>query len=1088
MDMTETSFSTLEIASLPRRAGRSSIYWPHRKQLSRSLPPEVLDRFKGAGLQGSAAVGAAVLGVLSQYWPESECAVGIETSPGEVRVVKLTANRSAPLNTLLFDVSRALSSSDEPPSASPEGDAAFNPLFAILVCAHCNASDFLDLRQDCTLGIDADLSRLVCSYGSRLFDEEVVDNFLGHVGVLVLALLKKATQPIGNIDLLTPKELAFLEGVERGETTASGTHSLTLQHLFSEQAKRAPQAIAIEALGLTHTYRELEEQSDHIAEGLTARDVRTFDRVAMSIRPGFGQIATLLGILKARAVPVPIDYTFPKVRIDTIVRLADAKVCVTDGSLTQQLDSDIRLLSADSLAYSPPVSAVLPAPRDASLDDLAYVLFTSGSTGTPKGVMISQRTLVNLVRWQEADSKSSGPRTLNRSSLAFDVGFQEIFSSLCFGHTLIIASEEERADISGLARLLQEKRISRTFMPPVSLLQVAEAYSPTATPLDELKEIIVAGEALQITPSVIRMFRTSRARLINQYGPTETHVATSYELEGAAMRWPRSPPIGRPIANARVYVLDTKGRRCPIGVLGEIAIGGLLPGRYVNDDVSGKFVVDPYATVGGANSMLYRTGDIGRITPSGVIEFIGRRDDQVKLRGYRVELGDIERNAVTMPGIKLAAAALMARPAVGPFIALFVERRPEHRPTSEKIRRYLLRRLPEHMVPGIRSIIVLDRLPTNSNGKIDRRRLPELLTSDAPSVASFEADELAGLLRAIWQQQLNLPAIGMDDDFLALGGHSLVAIQIVSRVNERHQISLPVATLLRGGTFKWFVDLVDRAIKDRALGKLGREHPHRERSAQKVVLPDGRAVHALYPAEAIHYYREIFERQVYLRHGISLADDATVIDVGANIGLFALSILETCPRSRVVAIEPSPILAELLRANVEGKEKRITVVEAGAYDTTGTRALMFYPGVSGMSSFEPDIQADRSLLEALVSTDRAAGDGDHAVMRQYLDERLRSETLSCRVVRLSELISQLGLQTVDLIKIDVHRGSEQVLAGIDADHWPLIRQVVIEHHSSSVVKSDIERRLSALGFATTTAQDALYRGTGVVYTYGVRTQ
>jgi amino acid adenylation domain-containing protein/FkbM family methyltransferase len=796
--------------------------------------------------------------------------------------------------------------------------------------------------------------------------------------------------------------------------------------------------------------------------------------------------------LKAGATPVPIDYTFPPARIGAILAIAAPKAALTDGALSAESVALTQWLDVEELiARNPaPVAAVA-----GQLDDLVYVLFTSGSTGTPKGVAMGQRTLVNLVQWQHGTSSADGARTLNRSSIGFDVGFQEIFSTLCFGQTLIVASETERADVVGLAPLIERRRVDRIFIPPVSLIQIAEAIDEKATPLASLRHVIVAGEAMRVTPAIVRLFRSCNARVTNQYGPTETHVATSWDLQGPSMRWPRLPPIGRPIANARVHILDAAGQRCPVGVRGEIAIGGLLPAKgYLGQaaETAKRFVPDPFADDPAGGAVMYLTGDFGRLTADGIFEFLGRRDDQVKLRGYRIELGDIEAHANAVPGVKIAAAVLREREQSGPYIALFVEPQAGAVLDPRRIRESLVAKLPEHMVPSLGTITILQQLPINRNGKVDRKRLPEI-AEHAADLGEGECGALDEQIEGIWRRYLNVGDIRREDGFMALGGHSLLAIQIASRVNDRFGIAVPVATLLRGGSFGRFVDTVADHIAMKSKCAAAVQRPVDRRAAAtlyEVRLADGRTVVTPYPEEAHHYHREIIERGVYLRHGISLGDADIVVDVGANIGLFSLAVLSQRPGCRVIAVEPAPLPAAALSHNLSAVNGNATLLEVGFSDRDGEREFTFYPNVTGMSSFVPDAAADRALLASLVANARSASaDVDRALAGNepgHLDARLVSERFMRPVERLSTLIGRLGLERIDLLKIDVQRGSEAVLDGIDDADWRKIRQIVVEYQNLGGRRSPVEERLIRAGYRVTTEQDDIHRGTNVVYTYATR--
>jgi FkbM family methyltransferase len=471
---------------------------------------------------------------------------------------------------------------------------------------------------------------------------------------------------------------------------------------------------------------------------------------------------------------------------------------------------------------------------------------------------------------------------------------------------------------------------------------------------------------------------------------------------------------------------------------------------------------------------MYFTGDFGRFTWDGVLEFLGRSDEQIKLRGYRIELGDIEANAMREPGVALAAAVLRELPISGPCIALFVERTLGAVLEPRTLRDGLLKRLPDHMVPSLGAIKIVPRLPLNANGKVDRRALPQLV--EHAGQEGPVGGDATHVIKSLWCRHLNVPEARLQDDFIALGGHSLMAIQLVSLLNERLGVSIPVATLLRGGTLEELLGAVCRQLERNAA--LIVSPP----TLVEVPLADG-PILAPYRAEAEHYDLEVNRRDVYLRAGLSLEPGSVVVDVGANIGLFARAVLRRAPRSRVVAFEPAPLTHAALVRNLAEFEGRAAALQLGLSDQDGEREFTFYPGVTGMSSFMPDPAADKALMGRLL---RNSGDSaEPGAQDLYLQSQLSPEILRVPTARLSALRERLSLERIDLLKIDVQRGTELVLDGIDEADWGRIRQVVIEHQRADGA-ARVEARLAKAGFQITTLQDEIHVGTDVVYTYALR--
>ena len=1066
-------------ATLPLLRPRSGVYWPRRDHVQGPEVAALRDLFAMTPAPRVALLGAAVACVLARYTGAEVVPLGVLDQLHALRRLVVPVSPGASVGDVAAALRHALAQRVEP------GEAELP--FQVLVADGAHGDVLPDARQDVNVMLRTDGGSLACDYNSRLFYRETASRFLGHVARFLEC--RGPDQRVGDVQYLAAEELTAIEAAtcHPGAPDHGGT---TIQHLFAAAARAHCDATAVEHAGRSLSYRELDAWTDRIAAGLAERGATVGVRVGIAFRPGIDQVASLLAVLKTGATAVPLDHTFPARRQQAIIGAAGLVLLLTEQALAGQYKG-----SAKVVLLSETVSDDVAGGVTGDEGDIVYVLFTSGSTGAPKGVELRQRTLVNLVRWQDEATPACGLRTLSRSSIAFDVGFQEIFATLCFGGTLVVASGQDRADVSALQGLIRGGRIGRLFAPPVLLVQLAE-MSQRTDDLTSLRFVIVAGEQLKITPAIVRLFRSCPAVVINQYGPTETHVATSHTLQGPSLRWPILPPIGRPIANARIHVLDVSGHRCPVGVVGEIAVGGILPAMgYLNDPESTarRFVPDRFPGAR-ADGTMYLTGDLGRLGRDGELEFLGRRDDQVKLRGYRIELGDIEAHAMAMPGVQLAAAALRTRSANSdPFVALFVQPAAGATLDGRDVRAFLADRLPQHMLPGLGAISSVARLPLNTNGKVDRLHLPKIVTEDADA-GTGEAGGVPERIAAIWRRALGVARIGPDDEFHMLGGHSLIAIQIVSDTNEAFGISVPLANLLQGGTLHRFTARVQGLLAARsgqAPDPAGTAAPEETEQLHDVTLRNGTVVCAPYPAEAHHYHLEIHERVAYLRHGILIPQDGVVIDAGANIGLFTRLVLDRSANASVIAIEPSPLLARALSRNTDHARGRVEVIEAGLGSTDGTAEFTYYPALTGMSSFFPDGKVDRALLAGLLanarSSDAAVEEGLAAVEDSYLEGRLRSRRMQRPVRRLSGILASRGVGCVDLLKIDVQHGETAVLDGIDVGDWSKIRQLVIEYQIDHARNAGIAERLSAAGFRVVTEGDAMHAGTDVVYTYAVRT-
>ncbi len=453
------------------------------------------------------------------------------------------------------------------------------------------------------------------------------------------------------------------------------------------------------------------------------------------------------------------------------------------------LDTDWEVISQES--EENPV-------RGVKSENLAYVIYTSGSTGKPKGVAMGHLPLCNLILWQlESATVSRGARTLQFAPVSFDVSFQEIFSTWCSGGTLVLLSEKVRRDPEALLSLLTEEAIERLFLPFVALQQLAEVAEGSEFIPTSLCEVITAGEQLQITPAIKGLFRKLTGCILqNQYGPIESHVVTAFPLTASVSSWPALPPIGCPIANTQIYLLDRFLRPVPIGVPGELHIGGdCLARGYLNRPnlTEEKFIPNPFSDEPGAR--LYKTGDLARYLPDGNIEFLGRLDYQVKIRGFRVELGEIEAVLAQHPEVsQTLVLAREDRPGDKRLVA-YVALEKEQGATSSELRRFLKEKLPEYMVPAV--FARLDAMPLTPSGKVDRRALPKPDKSQMCLEAGFfpPRTPTEEVLAAIWVEVLGLDQVSVHDNFFELGGNSLLASQIISRLRKAFKVELPLCSL-----------------------------------------------------------------------------------------------------------------------------------------------------------------------------------------------------------------------------------------------------------------------------------------------------
>lgn len=626
--------------------------------------------------------------------------------------------------------------------------------------------------------------QLRIEYSTDLFDQETIRRAMRHYRHLLESAVAQPDARLAELEVLDPIERSLVLEAWNA-TDADYPHQLCVHQLVEAQAKRTPDGVAAVFGPDQLTYRELDLQATQLAIHLRGLGVRPDTRVGLCVERSLDMLVGVLGVLKAGGCYVPLDPNYPADRLAFMLADAQASVVLTQRKLAGQFQKhQATLVCLDE--PRPKVRAGDSFSSPVTADHLAYLIYTSGSTGRPKGVAMPHRPLVNLIAWQLRNSQAGrGSRTAQFTSLSFDVSFQEIFSTWCSGGTLVVVAQNLRRDPSGLWKLLCDARVERLFLPFVALQQLAEvAYESEITPR-HLREVITAGEQLQATKKIIGMFeKLPGCTLHNHYGPSESHVVTSYTLQGPPRSWPTLPPIGRPISNTQVYILDAHGQPAMIGVPGELYIGGVCLAReYLNQpeltDV--RFV---WKTIGSKSERLYRTGDLARFLPAGNIEFLGRLDHQVKIRGFRVELGEIE-DALRRHG-KIRDSVVVARE-VSPGdkrLAAYFTLRDSTTPSVTELREFLRGTLPDYMVPA--SFHAAEQFPLTPSGKVDRKAVSDLKSSSAGDEEKHTSARtpIEQTLVAIWQDVLNRKDVGIHDNFFDLGGHSLLAIRVIDNVHK----------------------------------------------------------------------------------------------------------------------------------------------------------------------------------------------------------------------------------------------------------------------------------------------------------------
>lgn len=564
--------------------------------------------------------------------------------------------------------------------------------------------------------------------------------------------------------------------------------SLVVGTRFEQVARSRPAAPAVRYADHELTYAELDARANRVAHALRARGVGPESVVALAVRRDLDMPVALLGIFKAGAAALPVDLDSPRERQRLVLEDAGASLCLAGPRIDTTVWSLPVLRTEDREVLD--ASPESPAPA-AGPDNVLYVVYTSGSTGQPKGIAMTHAPTVRLMDWCAATYQSE-PVALQYYPLTSDVGIYEFLTAWWCGGCAVIAAETDRYDLSAIASLVERHAITTILLPFVALDQLARYSAKFPTHLRSLREVTTTGDRLIVTPDLRAMAdRLDIRHLDNQWGSTEINVVTAQRLVPPAEAWADLPVIGAPVAGSRVYVLDDSLDHTPINVPGVIHVGGgPLARGYANNPplTAASFLPDPHTAVPGGR--MYCTGDLGRWRPDGTLEFIGREDFQVKLHGYRVEPGEIESYLRARDDI--GEAVVVARDLHTPearLVGYVVALGPA--PTEWSLQETVRAALPEYMVPS--QFVVLDEMPMTGTGKVDRRSLPEPASSVGAAHEHVPPrDDIEKEIAAVWADVLGVDAISVNDDFFALGGHSLLITQVVHRLRARLNVDLPL--------------------------------------------------------------------------------------------------------------------------------------------------------------------------------------------------------------------------------------------------------------------------------------------------------
>lgn len=695
-----------------------------------------------------------------------------------------------------------------------ERNTSYSPLFQVLFSLRNTPMPVLEspglrisalevqrevTKYDLTMEMEESQAGLICRlvYSTDLFDETTIARLLDQFHCLLQSIVAHPEQSVDHLALLSPEERFTL--TTTWNRTDVALSPVCVHELFEAQAASHPNAVALRCADEHLTYGQLNAWSDRLAGYLQSQGVGPEVPVGLCMETSLEQIIALLGILKAGGAYIPIDPTHPRQRIARLLRDVRPALILIQQQVRDALPPDTEAVFTIEQLHALQKIPYIRRGYNTLSANLAYILSTSGSTGTPKEIMLTHQGLTNYLQWAASAYKVGGTcESLLHSPLTFDLTITSLFLPLITGGSLELLRAEDTITALGKA-LEQTQRVNLLKITPAHLKQLNTLFSTQDNAVDP-RVLIVGGEALHWDD--VQNWRTHcpATRLINEYGPTETVVGCC--VFEATSPEPGSVAIGKPIANTQLVILSPALEPVPIGVIGELYIGGYgLARGYLNrpDLTAERFIPNPFSSEPGAR--LYRTGDLARYRPDGTIEYRGRTDNQVKVRGFRIELGEIEAALCDHPQVNEASVLLTSNRAGEPMLAAYISAREPESITEHELRRFLQVWLPEYMVPAV--FLVMDTLPLTPHGKVDRSALPPVTRSLEQETHHQEIlTPVEELIITIWSEVLGLERIATNENFFALGGHSLLAVQAMSRLSMALGQDLPMRLLFEAPTVK----------------------------------------------------------------------------------------------------------------------------------------------------------------------------------------------------------------------------------------------------------------------------------------------
>jgi len=705
-----------------------------------------------------------------------------------------------------------------------ERTRSYTPLFQIMFILHNEPKQVVRLpgllmeeieldsglaKFDLTLEIVEQDGGLYCQfeYSSDLFDRSTIQRMALHFQNLVSNTVEHPASPLSKLNMLSAlerKQIIF----DWNTTSSEYSKDVTIARTFEEQVRRTPEAIALREGVQSLTYRELDRRANQVARVLIEKGVQPETPVGIYIRRSIDAVVALLGILKVGSPYVPLEISHPKHRVHLLITTSDCRIVLTHRALKPDLpEIECVMLDEDMVVWADE-SGMLPPP--VPLQQPAYIIFTSGSTGEPKGVAGTHRATINRLEWMYRTYPFSREEVCcQKTALSFVDSVWEIFGPLLRGIPNCIIPEEVVIDPELLLDLLAQERVTRIVLVPTLLNMLLDHAPDLGTRVPQLKLWTVSGEYLSV--DLAKRFRSAfpEAQLLNLYGSSEVAGDVTY-YEVGELAGVDAIPIGKPISNIQLYILDEFLEPVPIGVPGTLYVGGdcLAQGYWHRPDLtSERFIPNPFGVGFGP---VFATGDRARWRADGNIEYLGREDTQTKIRGFRIELGEIEANLIAHPLVRQAVVVVTGHMPDAAQLTAYLVGRDGSAASSEELRAFLRARLPLYMVPV--SFVQMAEMPLLRSGKIDRRALPEPATGGAaaPRPHIEPRNEVERQLAAIWRELLDVKEFGVTDNFFALGGDSLLAIQVLARIRRAFQVEVSIRSLFDGPS----IDELGRAVEE----------------------------------------------------------------------------------------------------------------------------------------------------------------------------------------------------------------------------------------------------------------------------------